>query len=59
MTDIKSKIENYLKDYNKQKNFAFIFSYDPTTFIFYKDSALNITSDVIAGLNAGYKKKKD
>jgi outer membrane protein len=57
MTDIKSKIEGYLKDYNKQKNFAFIFSYDPTTIIYYKDSAFNITSDVIAGLNAGYKKK--
>lgn len=57
MTDIKSKIEAYLKDYNKQKNFAFIFSYDPTTFIYYKDSILNVTNDVIAGLNAGYKKK--
>lgn len=57
MTDIKNKIENFLKDYNKQMNFEFIFSYDPTTFIFYKDSTLNITGDVIAGLNAGYKKK--
>ena len=59
MTDIKSKIENFLKEYNKQKNFAFIFSYDPTTFIYYKDSTLNITGDVISGLNASYKKKKD
>jgi len=57
MTDIKGKIEAYLKEYNKQKNFAFIFSYDPTTFIYYKDSILNVTNDVIAGLNAGYKKK--
>ncbi|HVM88456.1 MAG TPA: OmpH family outer membrane protein [Puia sp.] len=57
MTDIKSKIEGFLKEYNRQKNFSFIFSYDPTTFIYYKDSAFNITTDVISGLNAGYKKK--
>src|SRR5579871_5361012 len=57
MTDIKSRIENYLKEYNKQKSFAFIFSYDPTTIIYYKDSAFNITNDVISGLNASYKKK--
>jgi outer membrane protein len=57
MTDIKRRIEGFLKDYNKQRNFAFIFSYDPTTFIYYKDSLLNITNDVIMGLNVGYKKK--
>jgi outer membrane protein len=58
MTDIKKRIENYLRDYNKQKSYSFIFAYDPTSIIYYKDSAYNITSDVVAGLNAGYKKKE-
>jgi outer membrane protein len=54
--DIKKKIEDYLKDYNKDKNFSYILSYEPELF-FYKDSAYDITSDLIAGLNALYKKK--
>ncbi len=57
MTDIKKKIENFLKDYNTQKNYAFIFAYDQTSFIYYRDSTYNITNDVINGLNAQYKKK--
>ena len=56
MTDIKKRIETFLKEYNKQKSYSFIFAYDPTSIIYYKDSSYNITSDVIAGLNAAYKK---
>jgi outer membrane protein len=58
MTDIKKRIEAFLKDYNKQRNYSFIFAYDPTSIIYYKDSSYNITSDVISGLNAAYKKKE-
>ena len=58
MTDIKTRIENYLKEYNKQKTYSFIFAYDPTSIIYYKDSVYNITNDVVDGLNAGYKKKE-
>jgi outer membrane protein len=54
---IKHKIEDFLKDYNKQKNFSFIFAYDPNSFMYYKDTLYNVTQDVLAGLNAGYKKK--
>ena len=57
MTDIKKKIESFLEEYNKQKNYSFILAYEPNTFIYYKDSVFNITKDVIAGLNANYKKK--
>jgi len=57
MSDIKKKIEIFLKDYNAQKNYAFIFAYDQTSFIYYRDSTYNITNDVINGLNAQYKKK--
>ncbi len=48
--DILNKLENFLKQYNKDGKYAYIFSYEPG-FMFYKDSALNITNDVIDGLN--------
>ena len=48
--DILTRIQNFLKDYNKDGKYSYIFSYEPG-FMFYKDSTLNITSDVIAGLN--------
>lgn len=48
--DILTRIQNFLKDYNKDGKYAYIFSYEPG-FMFYKDSTLNITPDVIAGLN--------
>ncbi|MEO9022463.1 MAG: OmpH family outer membrane protein [Ginsengibacter sp.] len=48
--DILTRIQNYLKDYNKDGKYSYIFSYEPG-FMFYKDSTLNITADVIAGLN--------
>ena len=55
--DILSRIQNYLKEYNKDGKYSYIFSYEPG-FMFYKDSTLNITPDVIAGLNELYKENK-
>jgi outer membrane protein len=55
-SDIKKKIEDFLKDYNKQRNFSFIFAYESNSFIYYRDTTYNITQDLIDGLNAGYKK---
>lgn len=56
MQDVKSKVEDYLKEYNKGKRYAYILAYEPG-FIFYRDSTLNITADIISGLNDKYKKK--
>ena len=56
MTEVKSKIEEFLKEYNKNKNYTYIIVYEPGLF-YYRDTAYNITSEVIAGLNATYKKK--
>jgi outer membrane protein len=55
--DIKKKIEDYLKIFNKEKNFSYIISYEQGLFYF-KDTAFNITSDVIKGLNEFYKQVK-
>ena len=57
LQDIKKKIEDYLKDYNKTKGYAYIIS-NSADLIFYKDSACNITNDLVKGLNELYKKKK-
>ena len=56
-TSIRKKIEEFLKDYNKEKNYSYIFAYDPSSFIYNKDTTYNITTDLVEGLNAAYKKK--
>jgi len=55
--DILTRIQDYLKQYNKDGRYSYIFSYEPG-FMFYKDSTLNITPDVIAGLNEVYSENK-
>jgi outer membrane protein len=57
MQDVRAKIQEYLKEYNKSKGFSYIFGYEPG-FIYYRDTALDITADLIQGLNAQYTKKK-
>ncbi len=57
LQDVKKKIEDYLKEYNSDKGYAFIFSSSPDL-MYLKDNTYDITSDVIRGLNARYKKKK-
>ena len=55
MRDVKLKIEGFLNDYNKSGAYAYIFSYEPS-FFYYRDTAYNITRDVVRGLNQLYKK---
>jgi outer membrane protein len=57
MKDVKTKIEEYLKQYNQDKGYAYIFANEPGIF-YYRDSMYNITGDVIKGLNDTYGKKK-
>lgn len=55
--DIKTKIEDFLKDYNAKKNYSYIVSYEQGLFYF-KDTAYNITADVVKGLNEKYASAK-
>ncbi|HZF65114.1 MAG TPA: OmpH family outer membrane protein [Chitinophagaceae bacterium] len=57
MREVKTKIETFLKDYNGEKGFSYIFAYEPGLF-YYRDTAYNITQDVIRGLNSQYTTKK-
>ena len=56
-SDIRKKIEEYLREYNKEKGYNYIISYDANSFIYFKDTANNITNDLVGGLNEAYKKK--
>lgn len=57
MQEVRTKIQEYLKEYNKTKNYSYIFGYEPG-FIYYRDTAYDITADLIKGLNAQYSSKK-
>jgi outer membrane protein len=57
LQEVKQKIEAFLVNYNKNKEFAYIFSSNPDL-MYYKDTAYDITADIVKGLNAEYKTKK-
>jgi len=53
---VKDKVEEFLKEYNKSRGYTYILAYEPG-FMFYRDSSYDITADVVKGLNEQYKKK--
>jgi len=55
--EIKTKIETFLKEYNQSHHYSYIISYEQGLFYF-RDTAYNITNDVVRGLNDYYKKGK-
>jgi outer membrane protein len=49
---IQKQLKEFLEDYNKEKNYMYIFTTGTgLDYMVYKDSALNITNDVIEGMN--------
>lgn len=56
MEDIKKQLKDFLSEYNKDKNFMYIFTTGTgLDYMVYKDSSLNITDDVIKGMNVKMK----
>jgi outer membrane protein len=52
MESIQKKLKQFLADYNKQKKYQFILTTGSgLDYLIYKDTTLNITSDVIKGMN--------
>ena len=52
MDDIQKKLKDFLAEYNSLRNFTYIFTTGTgLDYMVYKDSSLNITADVIAGMN--------
>jgi outer membrane protein len=56
LQEVKKKIEVFLEKYNKGKTFSYIFSSN-SDLMYYKDTAYDITSDIVKGLNGEYKSK--
>jgi len=48
------KLEQFLEEYNKGKGYNYIFSYSFGGNLMYGDDALDITREVIAGINEAY-----
>lgn len=52
MEDMQSRVRAFMKEYNKDKNYSYILATGTgLDYLFFKDSTLNITKDVIKGLN--------
>lgn len=56
MQDVNRTIEDFLKEFNKNKEYAYILGYQTGT-IYYKDPRYDITDAVLKGLNERYKNK--
>ncbi|HUN04840.1 MAG TPA: OmpH family outer membrane protein, partial [Niabella sp.] len=54
---LKKKIEDFLKEFNADNTYSFIFAYEPGLF-YYKDTAYDITNEVLKGLNEKQKSSK-
>ncbi len=50
--ELKQKLDSYLEEYNKDKKYDFILSYSAGSPIIYANKALDITEDVLKGMNA-------
>jgi len=52
-----NEIKDYLQEYNKSKNYSYIIVYQQDLY-YYRDTAYDITADLIKGLNERYRNKK-
>jgi outer membrane protein len=58
MGQIQNDLRNFLAEYNKDKKYQYILTYGSgLDYMIYKDSTLNITDDVIKGMNERDKSK--
>jgi outer membrane protein len=55
--EVISQIKKYCLEFNKDKKYSFIIANEPGL-IYYKDTANNITTEILKGLNEMYSKKK-
>ena len=56
MEDMQGKLKDFMNDYNKEKKYTLIFTTGTgLDYFLYKDSSLNITSEIVKGLNSKMK----
>jgi outer membrane protein len=56
--ELYDKLAKYLKEYNKDKNYQFIFGYQKGGGILFANDSLDITNPVLKGLNEEFDKEK-
>jgi outer membrane protein len=56
--ELYERVTNYLKKYGKEKGLKVVLKNDPTSDVLYVADALNISDDVIKGLNAEFTAEK-
>lgn len=56
--DLYSRITNFLKKYGADNGLQLVLKFDPTSDVLYGGEALDITNDVVNGLNEQYKEEK-
>jgi outer membrane protein len=53
------RVTAFVKDYGQEKGLQVVFKYDPSSDVLWGNKALDITQDVIKGLNELYKEEKN
>ncbi len=56
--ELYDRITSFLKEYGKDRGLQLVLKYDPTSDVMYAGDSLEITKDVIDGLNAKFKLEK-
>ncbi|MEN9523713.1 MAG: hypothetical protein RL065_2090 [Bacteroidota bacterium] len=56
--DLTNKIHDYLKQYNKERNYDYILGFQRGGGILYAQTELDITKEIIKGMNEEYNKEK-
>jgi outer membrane protein len=56
--ELYDRITKFLKGYGQEKGLQVVLKYDPTSDVLYGGESLDITQDVIAGLNKMYQEEK-
>ena len=58
MQNVKQRIQEFLKQYCKNKGYAYVLAASSDDYIYYKDTLRNITNDIVNLLNEEYKSTK-
>jgi outer membrane protein len=57
--ELYDRVTTYLKEYGSEKGLQLVLKYDPTSDVLYGTSGIDITQDVIAGLNQAYQTEQN
>ncbi len=56
--DLFNRLSAFMKEYNKKRNYSFILGFQKGGGILFANDSLNITKEIVAGLNQDYEKEQ-